>query len=220
MQLHDTVALPAVLSAWESAGFEAHACGQEADTEALRSALCAQSDATSRMLRFRPDRVLVKRGVRSVLCEVKSETKGYSNYAVEVDSYLAARQWNAAYSHVCYAFVTLTRCKDGGTWRVGEVVGCWANEIPEPSRITVPRRWDAAKTLARLGNEMPGVNLVPSEWRGGSGTAFFTIPKSSRFLVPLRIFADALSERRVIIGRPVGVTFPRETRAQHARPAA
>ena len=39
--------------------------------------------------RFRPNQIMVAGGGRSALCEVKSESRGRCNFAVEVDSFTA-----------------------------------------------------------------------------------------------------------------------------------
>lgn len=177
MTQHDEKAVPMVVALFRRYHFEGHVLGTEADDESFRMALRGQSDRTSIMLRFRPDRTFVKQGARSVLCEIKSEGGKYANFAVEADSYRAAMEWNAAHRHVCFAFVDLGS---------GSVFCCWADQVPRPRAIRVPRRWDFGANMRRLQAEMPGAILHEEPYRPGpfsSGTPYFLVPKGSPFLV-------------------------------------
>jgi hypothetical protein len=133
------------------------------------------------MLRFRPDRAFVKVGGRSVLCEIKSEDQGRPNFAIEIDSYRAALEWNMTWQHVMYAFVDLASSTNA-------VYCCWANDVPTPKAINVPRRWDFEKTYRRLQDEWPGVDLRLVPHRSGAGTPYFLVWKRSNFLVPIDTF--------------------------------
>lgn len=169
-----------VASKFEMLGFECHSMGTEVNAKEMQKALRAQYDATSVMLRFRPDRIFVKRGMRSILCEVKSEAKGYQNFAVEVDSYDAAIQWNSMYNHVMHAFVTLPD---------NSVKCCWLSNVPRPEHFYVPNRPSHRRTIARLKNCWCDVGIEVVRHWGGSGTAYFLIPKDAPYLKPFEQFA-------------------------------
>jgi hypothetical protein len=179
MRQHDEVAVPLVMFQWSRFGFECHIFGGEVDNANLQTALRSQSDPTSLMLRFRPDRVFVRPGLRSLLCEVKSEGGRQPNFAIEVDSYLAAKVWNATQGHVVYAFIDL---------QTEAVSCCWADSIPTPTRVLMPARWDREANRERLERELPEAHLVDFDRTCGSGTPFFTISKRAAYLQPMDEF--------------------------------
>lgn len=179
---HDAEALPLVIESFARYDFGCHIMGTEIDNPEARAALTAQSDSTSIMLRYRPDRFFTQKGNRSVLCEVKSEYQGYTNFAIEFDSFAATKQWNASGRHVMYALVDLIK---------GHISCCWAGDIPAPTKVFVPRReWDYENTLARLTRENPEVNFISRPYSNGSGTAYFLLSKIHKSLKPFDVFVE------------------------------
>jgi len=208
---HDDFALPMVLAVWEKQGFDAHKAGTETDVDALRKSLRAQNDPASRMMRFRPDQVLVKHGAGSILCEVKSEGRGYHNFAVETDSWLATQSWEKAIGRVCYAFADLKR---------DTVLACWSGDLPRPGRVRVPTRFDWLETMARLAEEIPWAYLEPVEHQGGSGTAHFLVAKCADFLRPLDTFIRSEVLKVAHLGTPVAGSCPEQSHPQGHAPQA
>jgi hypothetical protein len=184
---HDKDAIPVVVSAFESVGFACYDLGTETDSDELHQALMSQYDETSIMLRFRPDRVFIRRGYRSVLCEIKSESQGYPNFAMEADSYQAAHKWDADCERVMYAFVDLSQ-------EQARMVCCWVGDIPLPSQIRVPRRWDFEQQTERMRMAYPGADVIPARYVPGkqSGTPYFLIRKFSPYLKPFGQFMNSL----------------------------
>ena len=177
---HDRQAVALVESIFASYGFLSFRMGVE--VALCESAwLLRQSDPTSILLRFRPDRVHLRPNRRSVLCEIKSEAKARPNFAVEFDSWRAARMWNRSGRHVMLVGVDLvTRC----AW------ACWVDSVPRPSRIFVPRRWDWERQMIRLAKEAPWARLKPVRYRSGSGTPYFLLPKTHPCWTPLPRFIE------------------------------
>lgn len=184
---HDGPALRAVVAAFRAEGFHNFRFGSEVDGPALRDAVRTDDDPTSILLRYRPDQVFGRPGARTVLCELKSETKGYPNFAVEADAYLAGLDWNALYRHVMYAFCDLSQ---GTHW------ACWADEVPRPSQIVVPnfhRRF--AESMRRLPRAFPGAAICVRDWGDGSGTPYFCVPKPKPGIPsPLRALSDFIRQ--------------------------
>jgi hypothetical protein len=180
-QQHDERAISLVDMIFSRYGFSGFRIGAETDSQDCWELLLAQSDPTSIMLRFRPDRVQIKPGARAVLCEVKSEAQGHPNFAIEFYSWLAATMWNRSGHHVMYALADL---------RSGKVSACWAEDIPPPFVVRVPRRWDHGKHISRLQREAHWAELLLVEHKGGSGTPYFLVPKNSEYLWPLDMFIE------------------------------
>jgi hypothetical protein len=178
---HDDQAVGLVKAIFSKYGFLGFRIGAEIDHKNHWSLLTAQADPTSIMLRFRPDLVLVKPGVRTVMCEVKSEAQGYVNFAVEFNSWRAATIWNRSGRHVMYALVDL---------RDERVSACWADDIPRPATVRVPRRWDWEKHKSFLQRGAPWANLEVVNHAGGSGTPYFLIPKAADYLRPVERFIE------------------------------
>lgn len=174
MNKHDKEAVLLVAEHFCVYGFLSYAIGTELDDPQARKALLSQHDSTSIMLRYRPDRFFTKNGNRSVLCEVKCEYAGYSNFAVEFDSFTASKQWNTGDKHVMYAFVDL---------QTREIKSCWANNVPMPVVVYVPMRNGWNETHNRLKREYPGIRLDPKPHKFGSGTPYFLLPKAANYLV-------------------------------------
>ncbi len=166
---HDGPALAAVIRTFQAEGFCNFRFGLETDGVTLRDVLQCHDDPTSILLRYRPDQVFSRPDSRTVLCELKSESKGYPNFAVEADAYLAGRAWNHLYRHVMYAFCDLQRC---------EYWACWADAIPEPGIVYVPERHRRfAEHMARLPKAFPRARVTSLNWGEGSGTPYFFVPK-------------------------------------------
>lgn len=196
---HDTAGVPLVCAVFLEYGFTGYAFGAEAGNASFHRAVQAQTDPTSLLLRFRPDRAFVRTGLRSLLCEIKTEGHDSPNFALELDSWQAARQWNAAYEHVAFVFVDL---------RCGEAVACWATMIPMPQKVYVPRRFDFIQQRERVAREMPAARLCDCTHRGGSGTPFFLVPKAAAFLRPLRSFLAAVLASAVVPVLPPCAAWP------------
>lgn len=180
---HDGPALRAVIAAFQTEGFCGFRFGVEGDAAVLRDALRLGDDPTSILLRYRPDQVFSRPGARTVLCELKSEGKGYPNFAVEADAYLAGRDWNHLYRHVMYAFCDLSQ---GLYW------ACWADEIPRPDALYIPSAHPRfAEFMRRLPKAFAGAAICVRNWGEGSGTPYFFVPKPRPGLVsPLRPLND------------------------------
>ena len=186
MRQHDDKAVPIVINEFRRYGFEAYQLGTESDSEELRKALMQQSDKTSLMLRFRPDTTFIRAGTRSILCEIKSEAGRYPNFAIEVDSYSAALQWNMLYKHVMYAFVDLGNM---------HIYCCWADDVPSPQVIRIPKRWDYSENMRRLETEWPNIRMITEDFQPApekSGTPYFLLPKRSSVLQPFDVFVSQI----------------------------
>jgi len=202
MKIHDDVGIPLVIDRLREFGFQCHKMGTETDSRALYEALVALDDQPALMLRFRPDLIATHQEVRTILCEVKCELADHNNFAIEADSYRAARIWNGACRRVVYIFVDLVESENGDwdtVWKGRrfsfnciDVSSCWADEIIEPRSILIPERWDFNEQYDRMGQEWPNARRVPIQYKKGSGTPFFTLSKSATFLNPFNIFAGQL----------------------------
>lgn len=178
---HDEQAVPLVMARFQAYGFKIFPWGTEHRNARLAELLRLHYDPTSALIRHQPDLAVIHAEpiVRSVLCEVKSESQGRPNFAIAVDSFRSARALRAGECHVMYALVDLS---------TEQILACWADQIPAPSRIFVPKRWDYEQTRERLLKEWPGVLLVSRSCSGGSGTPFLLIPKTADYLLPLDHF--------------------------------
>jgi hypothetical protein len=180
---HDKKAVPMVVEVLDRYGIEAQTIGTETDNAALRELLRDRTDATSLMLRFRPDKVTVPPIGAPLMLEVKSKGERYENFAVEVNSYLAALLHQESGVAVWYAFVEV---------HTARMFACWLPDIPEPWRIDIPKRPDWEEGYRRVRERFPCartrfLHYVPG-WM--SGTPQFLIPKASRFLRPLEQFIE------------------------------
>ncbi len=174
---HDEMAIPIIRNMLKEQGLPCYDVGVETDREELRQALLGRHDTASIMFRFRPDLICLRPGRSSVLIEAKSEGGRYRHFSVEVDSYRAARHWDAICPPLMYAFADLSQPP--------RVYACWGAEIPEPLEIRVPQRWDAAATEARIRAEFPNTTIRqepynPDPYR--SGTPYLLIPKKAPYL--------------------------------------
>lgn len=178
---HDNIATALVCTRLEQVGALTSAFGIEIDSDALRQALRSQHDAMSLMLRYRPDRAVVVPMVRTVLCEIKSVDGPRRYYAIEVDSYTAAREWHNGDRRVMYAFVDLDA-------EPPTVKACWLDDLPQPDTIYVPMRSGYQNAMQRLGQVYPSANIEPREWRAGSGTPYFLVWKKHPNLKDIESF--------------------------------
>jgi len=146
-----------------------------------------QDDRCSIMLRFRPDIVSVAPGVRSVLCEVKSQPptdRVYPSLIMEARSYLSTVEWNKG---GVVAMVAYQRFEEDG--RAAETRAAWITDIPVPDKIMVPRRHDFEDQFGTMRELFPGVRLVPCDvTKSGSDTPYLFVPNS--LFVPLSEFID------------------------------
>lgn len=173
---HDTVMDS--YDAWlRSLGFRVFEGGIEVKPE-LAELLRVRYDPTSRMLRYRPDRILVSDGAGTVLLEYKTEPGRYQNFSIEIDSYAAACQWAKAGATVFYIFAAPDANK-----------ACWSHDIRFDT-VFIPSRWGDDVVL-RLKREWPTKRIRRTKWRAGaSGTPFFLVPKSAPYLKPLKQFIE------------------------------
>jgi len=68
---------------------------------------------------------------------------------------------------------------------------CWFDELPLPSKIYVPRRWDFEEQWERMKKEWPGIPLEDAEYekyKSGSGTPYMLVPKSLSIFTSLTNF--------------------------------
>ena len=158
-------------------GFRVFESGIEVKPE-LAELLRTRYDPTSRMLRYRPDRILVDEAAGSLLLEYKTESGRYPNFAIEIDSYAAVCQWARAGAAVFYIFHA-----------PGVVRACWSKEI-QFDTIFVPDRW-SEDVVDRLAREWPDKNIKRSRWgASASGTPYFLVPKKAPYLKPLKQFIE------------------------------
>ncbi|WP_134642946.1 hypothetical protein [Ammonifex thiophilus] len=161
---HDEDALGLVESAFRELGFLVFPYGIEQLPE-LQRVLRGLHNGTSKMLRYRPDRVAVKPGKGTLLLGVKSEGGRSPNFAVEFDAWDAARMWNQDARRVLYVFVDLLS---------RDVLACWPEAL-SPRKVFVPRRGDLLRVKSLL---PPGAVARWYPAVRGSGTAFFLVSKS------------------------------------------
>lgn len=178
---HDNIAIPLVTKLFKAYQFDKHRWGFEFDKQVTKTSLSSQHDKTSMLLRYRPDVVFTKIGWRSVLCEIKSENQGYKNFAVELESWLATKEWNLHQNHVMYAFVDIVPKK---------VLCCWANTIPLPGIVYLPKTPDFTKTKNRIKANLPHLVITLTKYSSGSGTPYFLLPKNSKYLIKFDEFIN------------------------------
>lgn len=175
----EQAALRLARAAWSELGFEWFEHGAEKEPWEYRQALHRQHDPTALMVRFRPDLHCCRHGLLSVLFECKSDDGRHENFALEADSFVAAKMWATGGAQVVYGFVDLA-----GEW----MRCCFAHEIPAPREIRIPTRDECHRTRDRLHGWFPNAALRFEERPRGSGTAYFLIPKTSAFLRPFGAF--------------------------------
>lgn len=182
---HDGPAMRLVCDRIEQLGALTSAFGIEIDNDELRQALRSQHDAMSLMLRYRPDRAVVVPQVHTVLCEIKSVAGTYRNYAIEIDSYAAAREWHNGERRVMYAFVDLDT--DPPTLKA-----CWCEDLPKPQTIYVPMRAGYESTYQRIRQAWPDAVIQLRERTKGSGTPYFLVWKHHTALQAFDVFCQSL----------------------------
>lgn len=174
VEQHDKRAVMMAESAFRKYGFILYPFGGELVPD-LQKALRRIDSNASRMLRYRPDRIAVKPGSAVYLVEIKSESKGSKNFAVEFDAWNAACMWNKDMKVVIYIFIDLLTKK---------IYGCFPEEL-KPEQIIVPRISDVRKVLKFL---PAGASVKCHKGVSGSGTAFFLIAKNK-----LKLFDEIAS---------------------------
>lgn len=162
--------------------------GIEGDDKRLWTELTRQYDSMSIMMRFKPDQICVWPELRSVLFEIKTEAKGRPNFAIEADSRRAAKMWDSDSRRVAYIFVDFSKKTFDH-----QIKACWSQDIKDPRFIRVPKRDGWRETKQRMCNQWQDTTIITPDHRGGSGTPFFLIDKTSDFLVPIRDWIDELT---------------------------
>lgn len=156
-----------VESALKALGFQLFSFGVELNPE-LAGILRNLRNGTSRMLRYRPDRVAVHPARGSLLVEIKSEKGASPNFAIEFDAWDAAREWNQETRRVLYVFATPADQM---------VLASWPDDLA-PATVFVPRSEDWKRVSERVSALCPSAVLRHLPESRGSGTAFFTVPKA------------------------------------------
>ena len=132
------------------------------------------------MLRFRPDAVIIKKGLFSILCEIKTESGKYRNFAIEIDSFKAALIWERiAVKSVAFIFMDI---------KAMSAVAIWANQLPPPECIYIPQRFDFAKQIERINLMFPLVESKSVIYNNGSGTPYMLVPKNYEYFIELEKF--------------------------------
>lgn len=174
---HDQIAIPHTIEQLKKYGFTNIVTqGHEYDKDDLRNLLAKRRDTISLLKRFKPDVIAIKND-EIMFCEIKSEQNGYNNYAIEFDSFISIKEHSKT-GPALYSFVTI----DPHEQNVSGSKVCSASNIPYPSRISVPMRFDYELTVAYIKDNWPDTAITYREHQGGSGTAYFLIPKSDKIL--------------------------------------
>jgi hypothetical protein len=176
-EYHDKIAIPYVIKKLEEYGCSNVVTqGHEYDKDELRQLLFQRRNKIALLKRYKPDIIMEKDG-ELVYCEVKSDYLRHENYAIEFDSFATAQEHRKNGS-VIYTFVDIEivskAIKKSGI--------CDIDDIPFPARIYVPMRPDYKETLNYIQNNFPNVRPSLIEHNSGSGTAYFLISKTSKFL--------------------------------------
>ena len=186
---HDGDASTRIAAIFQKHGWNISVIGQESDTKKLSSSLKEKNDQTSLMLRYRPDKVATRPGFNTIFVEIKTAITTSENYAIEFRSWEFTSLWNPSGENVCYVFL------DSNQENIP--LACWGKDIPPPRRVRVPGRWDQNEQIKRIFKRLPpdeqthrpNVSIEVCNYYGvGSGTAFFLLPKTSNFLIPLPEF--------------------------------
>lgn len=193
--------------------------GIETEAPDVRLALRAQTDETSRLVRHKPDRLVIAPGHRTAFAEAKGKRSVVADPTiyVEWDSWRCAALLGGAKRQHC--FLVLVDCSSlvAGEQRGESARACWLWNIPWPHRIAVPMRpanadWgiqrpdvvleriraEAAEVSAEVGlGRSIGVNALEYLRGVGSGTPFF----SFQWRAPELVRLDAFIERE-LLGMP------------------
>lgn len=142
-------------------------------------------DDTSLQFRYRPDKLFIHPIIGSLICEIKSESTGHKNFAIEFVSYAVGMIW--AKSHrLVYSFVEIA---NGCPFRLR---CCWGEEIPHPTKVFVPQRWDATEMEYYLLKRYPDIDIIRKSHDSGSGTPYFLVPKTAQYLTGFSEFMEAI----------------------------
>ena len=179
---HDNIAVPFVEAELKKNGLDSIRYGVEIYAKIFQQALYKlgrQNDMALRD-RFKPDLYILPVGIiPPLLCEIKSENRGHPNFAIEFDSYCAAKIWDGGSKQVIYTFVDFNNSI--------QIKLCWLEDV-RFIEVRVPNRFDFAKNMLELNKKYPYVQFVEVPHTGGAGTPFFLIPKISIYLKPLDMF--------------------------------
>lgn len=177
---HDKIAIPYLKEEFEKHGLVCIKHGVEIHDERLQKSLMLLGRTNQGALRdrYKPDFYIIPNGneiVQPFMCEVKSESRGHKNYAIEWDSFCSAKIWDNGQKAVMYAFIEIVNEKPVS------LVCCWIDEI-KISYVNVPMRFDFERNMTELTELYPDIEFKPSEHKAGAGTPFFIIPKKASYL--------------------------------------
>lgn len=154
--------------------------GYETNNE-LKAHLLQYIDPTSKFIRARPDLIGVVsyKKTCNFMLELKSGDLRYPNFSVEADAFNNSRKYATQHDDVLAvtAFVDISTkdCK-----------AAWTLDI-KPWKIRVPNRpSDGVQNYKRMKSLFDNVEMC--DYRGGSGTPYFLVPKNAKYLKPLSLF--------------------------------
>ncbi len=174
--VHDNIAVPAMEEDFLSAGYKSFVSGIEFDDPELKQMLRNQQDLTSMRIRYKPDRILVHPKDGSLMCEIKSESQGYNNFAIEFNSYAMVIEWGKM-NKILYAFANINETRNC------KMTYTWAENIKLPSTVIVPNRSDANVNKQWIKKKFPTILIKHVQHRGGSGTPYFLVPKNASYML-------------------------------------
>lgn len=178
---HDKIAIPYLQDRLKEFGLSTVQHGVEIHDPKLKEFLRNSGRSNPNVLRdrYKPDLYIIpddqQLKISPVLCEVKSENKGHSNFSIEFDSYCSGKLWDNNQRGVMYAFIRLIDNHPV------EIKCCWLIDI-KISYVSIPKRFDFEKTIYELTNLYPNIEFKPVQYTSGSGTAFFVIRGDSSYL--------------------------------------
>lgn len=186
---HDQIAIPFVLGELSKYGLVGIKHGVEIHDKILQQTLQRLGRNSDMALRdrYKPDLYIVpmpdkKLKIPPLLCEVKCKNIKYDNFAIEFDSYCAAKIWDIGQKSVIYAFVRI----EGQIPK--DVRVCWVNDIAEPKLVEIPRRFDFDKNILELRARYPNTLFNSTVHLNGSGTPYFLISQYTYYLKSLDVF--------------------------------
>lgn len=188
---HDKIAIPYVQEQLAKYDLKGIPYGVEVHDPDLQRALMLLGRQNKMALRdrYKPDLYIVPQpegmkinpSVPPLLCEVKNENGARPNFAVEFDSFCAAKIWDNGQKNVIYIFVKM------GQDTPIEAKACWVSSIYFRS-VLVPRRFDFEKNISELEEGYPQYRFEPVGHTGGSGTPYFLIRQEAIYLKPFDLF--------------------------------
>lgn len=183
-ELHDEDAHRLLERRLEALGVRVFLFGAEHVGRELAEALREQPDPLARLIRHRPDRIVVIPRVTTFYAEIKSEAAGQDNFGVEVASDEVLQEIHSPTSPVAYMLCDL---------QDGTVSCCWVEELPR-THIDIPPRDDVKATHIRLAAAYPDAKIRELKWRPatGSGTPYFLVSKQHPSLRSLGNFLEEL----------------------------